>query len=302
MKTIILLTLTATSIFSYAAERDKGTSLLEVDLSSPLKGECLEYRTEFRSTRTDVMTFLERVQNRRGLVEVHDSTLGIPFSIKGNIDKIDYISTGNNRVGVLTYKCLKYNKPETNNNTLLNLKINPRNGSCINEKKVLRDTMITTEELKGAIGQKGGFEFEDMLRKADEVAWHSYSQKVSNIEFIETDNNEVGLLLNYCKDSIFKEVLNGVEIGENDNADREAYAKSQREFQERIALEISQERLSRVQYRYIYNSNNVPTKMQECRSGWDFISNGAIFRRTKKDCSSFTIVGDGGVLRYRGSL
>jgi hypothetical protein len=42
-----------------------------------------------------------------------------------------------------------------------------------------------------------------------------------------------------------------------------------------------------------YSSSN-----QSCTPGWDFISNGAILRRTKNDCSTFTIIGDGGVIKY----
>lgn len=302
MKKLMLLALTATSLVSNATDKNTATSLLEVDLSSPLKGECLEYRTEFRDTRTDVLTFFEKVQNERGLLQLHESTLDLPFSIKSNIEKIDYISTGQDRVGVLLYKCLKYKASSKNNNSLLHLKINPRNSSCKSETKVLKHTTITTKELENAIKEENGFEFENFLYKADRMTWNNYSQKVSSIDFIKTVDHKVGVIFNYCKNSLFKDVLNDVVIGENDNSDREDYARSEREFRKQLVQEITKERLSRIHYRFISKRNNSGTEMKKCRSKWDFISNGAIFRRTKEDCSSFTIIGDGGVLRYRGSL
>ncbi len=52
---------------------------------------------------------------------------------------------------------------------------------------------------------------------------------------------------------------------------------------------------------YIYPTSRETynEKEQNCKAGWSLLADGAIFRRTKSDCSTFTIVGDGAVLSSR---
>ncbi len=265
--------------------------LLEQDITIG-NSSCQEYQTEFHNTLVDVKSFLDQALSSTSHYYLNKS-LGVNAFIDQRVDKIDYLSMGNNRIGVILYKCIKSDESKNDESKIiLSEKIRLRNSQCSSVETKYYESSISADDFA-----KDSFTFLNPNSTSDPSLRYGYNKNTLSTTYLRTKDDNIGALFTYCSDADqASNVLDGVEVGTNDNSDRHKAQAEEREFQESLIHEIAKQRLNRKTVYTVRSSNKVESSKQ-CKSRWVFLGEGSIFKRVKRNCDSTTIVGDGAILR-----
>lgn len=265
--------------------------LLEQDIKFG-NSSCQEYQTEFHNTMVDVKSFLNQALSSASHYSLNKS-LGVSAFIDQRVGKIDYLSMGNDRIGVMLYKCVKADESKNNESKIiLSEKMKLRNSHCSSVETRYYESSIDADEFA-----RDSFTFLNPSSTSDSALRSGYNKNTLSTTYLRTKDNNTGALFTYCSDANQdSNILDDVQVGINDNSDRMEAQLKEREFQERLLREIAKKRLNR-EVVYSVRSSKRMESSRQCRSRWVFLGEGSIFKRVKKNCDSITVVGDGAVLR-----
>ena len=200
---------------------------------------------------------------------------------------------GNDRVGVMLYKCIKADESSNDDSKIiLSEKMKLRNSQCSSVETRYVESSVDADAFA-----KDAFTFLNPTSTSDPYLRYGYNKSTLSTTYLRTKDNNIGALFTYCSDTDFaSNILDGVQIGTNDNSDRTKAQAEEGEFQESLLREIAKKRLHKEVAQTARNSRKYESS-KRCKSRWVLLGEGSIFKRVKRNCDSTTIVGDGAVFR-----